>query len=401
MSASSLEIAADQMEMLAKAAFPDLLEGEKKMVRAACTPQSAFFGPDGDKGALSNAPEFSESGYPEKHITRWGPERNLRGEVVRWLCVNPKTKVLVDPRGIQLVGARIISQIDLSYADVPFRVSFKRCRLLTETRFTESQIPELDLEGSWTGPIAADGAHILHNLNLRFGFRAEGKVSLIGTRIDGSFGCGESSFINPNDIAIAADAATVGGAVLLRAGTTFTGGVTPFRAVGAVRVFGAKIGGDVDCDGGVFIYRSSDPDAAALNLERAEVKGALLVRAHHDEKGKPDTPFRVDGALNLRDASVGSIEDDYAGWPAPGQLNVYGFVYKGIASDVKDARIRLQWLERDASDSTQPYRQLAKVLKDTGDSAGAQLVLEKMEARIAARDGWPGPPTRLAKATIG
>ena len=384
---NSLKQAAAQLEALARADFPDLSMGELALVRAACTPLAACCGPYHDKNTYkSNDPALSN---------KWGPEREVRGELIRWLCVNAKAKALVDPAGIQLVGAKITTTLDLNYVRVPFRIALKRCRLTMDSTLIEADIPELDLEGSWTKSINADGIHIRHNLNLRWGFRADGTVSLNGAHIEGSLGCGEGSFFQADQKAdaINADAITVGGSVFLRAGTA-SGGLTPFRALGPVRMEQARIGGELDCSGGLFFHISGGEDEAALNLEGADIKGALVLKAHSDDKGKPEAPFSVIGKLTLKGASAAGVKDDRAGWPS--EINLDGFGYKWITSDVKKAETRLEWLGRDKSDSTQPYRQLAKVLADAGDSGGSKLVLERMEARIP-----DGSPWGYAKATIG
>ena len=50
----------------------------------------------------------------------------------------------------------------------------------------------------------------------------------------------------------------------------------------------------------------------------------------------------------------------------------------------------MRWLKLDASDATQPYRQLAKVLQESGDAKKAKCLLIEMERKIASngRLGW-------------
>ena len=48
----------------------------------------------------------------------------------------------------------------------------------------------------------------------------------------------------------------------------------------------------------------------------------------------------------------------------------------------KDAKKLVDWLKLDSTQPTQPYRQLAKVLRETGDSNGSIRVLEAMEANL-------------------
>lgn len=114
-------------------------------------------------------------------------------------------------------------------------------------------------------------------------------------------------------------------------------------------------------------------------------------------------PFRASGLINLRSASVGSFEDDRSGWPP--RLELDGFVYKGFTSEkrdesyARDAESRLRWLSRNTSGTMQPYRQLAKVLQEAGDTKGAKRVLVEMESIISANHDWL--PERGLKALIG
>jgi hypothetical protein len=71
--------------------------------------------------------------------------------------------------------------------------------------------------------------------------------------------------------------------------------------------------------------------------------------------------------------------DDQESWPRAGNLNIDGFVYGRIARGPTDAEARLQWLALQAEFTPQPYRQLAKVLRELGDDQGARRVLYKME----------------------
>jgi hypothetical protein len=76
-----------------------------------------------------------------------------------------------------------------------------------------------------------------------------------------------------------------------------------------------------------------------------------------------------------------ALVDDVMSWPPQGSLKLDGFAYQRIFIGPKKARARLRWLELQSDFTPQPYRQLAKVLRDDGDNAGAQEVLFEMERR--------------------
>jgi len=95
-----------------------------------------------------------------------------------------------------------------------------------------------------------------------------------------------------------------------------------------------------------------------------------------------------DGAqLRLKHASVGFIVDQERAWPPPGKLLIDGLVYsyhQPLPGDSPwDAHTRLRWLAlQPPGFHLQPYRQLAKVLRESGDEPGAiQVLIAEEDAR--------------------
>jgi hypothetical protein len=86
--------------------------------------------------------------------------------------------------------------------------------------------------------------------------------------------------------------------------------------------------------------------------------------------------------LDIINTAVDNLIDDQASWPSLAHLELHGFVYQSISlSSPRNAEQRLDWLARQKSFASQPYRQLARVLKEEGDAAGARKVLFEMESR--------------------
>ena len=80
-------------------------------------------------------------------------------------------------------------------------------------------------------------------------------------------------------------------------------------------------------------------------------------------------------------SSIGTFDDDSKSWPESGKLLLDGLVYERFSGGApKDAKKRLDWLARQESFAPQPYRQLAKVLRNEGNDAGARRVLAKRES---------------------
>jgi hypothetical protein len=146
-------------------------------------------------------------------------------------------------------------------------------------RLSEAKITgNLDCSGgTFSRPGAAlglEGASIDGNV-LFSDFEAGGEVILLGTSIGGSLECVNSKFLNPGD-ALTADGAKIKGTV------TF-GSMVPgrgFQSGGTVRLFGAAIEGDLDCNCAQF---TSAKDA--LSADGAEITGD--VKFNHVQAGGP------------------------------------------------------------------------------------------------------------------
>jgi hypothetical protein len=102
--------------------------------------------------------------------------------------------------------------------------------------------------------------------------------------------------------------------------------------------------------------------------------------------------------LTLTSASIGSLRDDKDSWPSPNDLALEGLTYDGlslhpaVSAELRalnhlpdalplNADERIQWIERQRAFTRQPYRQLAKILRDAGDYKGWRKVCFQMEKR--------------------
>ena len=156
-------------------------------------------------------------------------------------------------------------------------------------------------------------------------------------------------------------------------------------ASGEVRLLGARIRGQLDCDRA----RIASPGKNALTLSRAEIGAALFLRG-----------VVLDGILSLNGATARVVVDEPASWPAPGNLNLDGFVYDGFALGAPtSAKARLAWLRLqcnarcDAGFTPQPFEQCAEVLRRAGhaDDARTILIAKERLQREAERRRTPAP----------
>ena len=157
------------LESLARNFFSNFTIGEMKLLEVAPTGQIAVCGPSDEDSHPTNYPRNADS---------WGEERRIRTTLIRWICRDPSAKDLVDPKGIQIYGAKLLGELDLTELRVPFRLALIRCRATEQILLRGIEIPLLVFDGSWVRAVKADGANVMGGVTLRNGFRAEQQVRL-------------------------------------------------------------------------------------------------------------------------------------------------------------------------------------------------------------------------------
>ena len=550
--ADTSAVQSDDLEALARSHFSHLSEAELRLMRSAPKGEIAFCGPSKGDKAPTNDPAQAHG---------WSSERELRSDLVRWICVDREAAKRVDPRGIHIYAGRIAGKLDLSDVTVDFPIRLERCLLGDDANLQHVKIPDLWLTGSRTQSINADAAEVAWEVSLGDGFVAEGEVRLINARIGtqlhcsggtfrnrdkaliadglkvgggvflsngflaegevrfidaqigGSLHCVGSKFKNLTGLALTADRVKLGGDMFLTEGFLAEGTVslneaqiagelaciggafrTPggtalsadginvgasiflregiaegevrlpgahvvsdldckgcklknrsgvslnaehvkvggsfymsdgFSSEGEVSISGAQVGGSLECEGGTF----KNPGKFALSAESVSVQGSVLLSSGLSAEGIVNLfGAQIGGSLvcsdgmfsymllatvtvrgilfwsnvrnahstrlDLTNASVGAIADDEPSWPGSGYLSLDGFSYGGISRGPKDARTRLKWLGRQQEFKPQPYRQLAKLLSESGDEEGAKEVLFEMEHRR-----WAGSRRRLIRVS--
>jgi hypothetical protein len=441
----------DDLEALARLHFEELSEAELQLLHAASRGDVVLCGPNNDTNDPANDPTGAGA---------WANQRQIRADLIRWLCRNREAAEKVDPRGLQVYAGKISGELDLSFATIPFPLSFARCCFASNIYLTHASLPTLNLGGSVTRSIHADGIHVAGNVFLRAGFLSKGRVELRDAQIGGTLLCDGAAFENPGSTALAADRVSVKGSVLLKAGFSAKGQVrflgaqigsnlecddgqflnpgagTPsspgigslmadrinvgggvflrnaFLSDGAIRLTGSQIRGDLDCQGATL----NNPGGQALAAENIRVGSNVFLRGDFNARGAvilfgaqiegsldcrhgafglinlqtatikglfrwTDIHISESTKLDLRDASASAIQDEETSWPKKGNLSLNGFSYVGISEGPRDARTRLNWLDRVDKFAPQPYRQLAEALHDAGDDRGAREVLFEMEHR--------------------
>ena len=345
-----------------------LTTAEKRLLGAVCEgtiARYAPFVPVQNKTCFSSKRDWEARNYPPNGAQEpdpWSSDRDIRAELINRICADVALSTKVHPHGIRVYGANIIGPIDLSFMTITFPLHLACCRINDAFDLRSATLPELCLTGSVISSLNGEVANVKGDLLLDYGFLANKQVLLRGAKVEGGLWCEGGSFkaAGHGDTALDLQNAKVSGDVLLRCG---------FNAEN-VEMGGIEIEGSLDC---------TDAQFHSLALERATIKQDFIY-----VKIKRGVKRSADCELDLTDASVGSLVDDKASWP--NSLKVDGFVYARILSGPTSAEERLAWLARQSAFSRQPYRQLAKVLRDMGDEHGAKNILFELEQQARAED---------------
>ena len=327
--------------------FPNLSEAEKKLIACARSGEGCRL-------------DLKRPEEPTKANT-------IRAGLIRFLALGGDDDNPVHEAGVQLAGAWISDQLDLTASIATRRLGIVHSHFVEPILAQEAHLPALYLNGCHIAELRAAGCRIIGGVHLRHGFKATGEVRLLGAQLGGNLDCSGGSFENTGNNALSADGIAVVGVVFLDDG---------FKATGAVGLLGAQIGGDLQCDGGTF----ENAGGYALIAQGATVKGGLVLRG----------VTKVEGWIDLTAAHVGSLTDDTASWPV-NALILDGFAYDRIGRGATDAATRIVWLKKqyppylNEDFRPQPWEQLIKVLREMGHGRDANAVaIAKQHALRAA-----------------
>ena len=332
---------------LARQRFEDLTAAELALVRAA---------PKGELAVCGVSDDLSHSTNDPSKADQWGNERNVRADLIAWLCLDRRAANLIHPQGIKLLGAKISDAVDLSFINIGFPLVLARCRLRDLNLFG-AQTRTISLQGSRVHTLLADGAVVSGAVFLRDGFHSDGGVQLTGATVHGPLDCTAGAFENAVSYpALTADGITVTGPVFLRKG---------FRASGEIRFPHAHVGEDFDCTEGTFKGQINP----ALNAEGIAVGGSIFLR----------NGFRADGLVMLHGAQIEFNLDCVRGrFENPALPDVQG---TGTALNIDSSVVKGTVLLSDGFQAEGEVRlissQIDGDLRCTGAKFGSGLVAER------------------------
>ncbi|WP_329335509.1 membrane-associated oxidoreductase [Streptomyces sp. NBC_01352] len=341
----------------------------------------------------------------------WGPERTVRGAVLRTLLLNGPQEDGEIP-ALKLSGARITGVLDLRYGTSDHAVRLSHCFFEDTPLLYASRLRQLNLSWSvlpgltaatmqvegvlrmtdcrFLGPVRLGGAQLAGALFMdraEFtasgtdepalqlnqvtigddlwapGLRAHGEVRLNGATVAGSVNLNDAHLSHPGEVVLDAQTLVVEGDIHLR----------HVRTQGWIGLRGARIAGRLDLS----YARLSNPGDGVLRASSSTI-GELWLR-----KSPP-----AEGTLNLLRAQIDELFVEPEAVPARVLLN--GLVYTSLSPHEPAAR-RLEMVERDDEGYVpHAYEQLTAAYLRIGDDHAARLVQLAKQRRHRTTLPWYG-----------
>lgn len=214
-------------------------------------------------------------------------ENTVRAGFLRFLLLGGDHSTPVHECGVRLNGAWVTGVLDLENTATASAIHCADCTFTEPLILRRSSLRGgLFLMGSTVPGIRGDGLVTTGDVLLRDGFQAAGKVRLLSAQIGGNLDCDTGLFDGKEGDALSADRVVINGSMFMCDG---------FQATGTVRLLGAQIGGNLTCSKGQFDGKGSN----ALSADRAVIKGSVFLR----------DGFQATGEVRLLGAEIGGDLD--------------------------------------------------------------------------------------------
>jgi hypothetical protein len=258
-----------------------------------------------------------------------GIDPTIRAPFLRWFLTDAVPSAQLSITRIQIDRATIIGVLDLEAVNIHLLLRFINCTFNDKVILSDSSVAGLDLEGGIATafmadrlvvhgslrmrapaaggdgpklsfvrlcgaeihgnldmrgcilvaaadandepvPLFADGLIVRGNVLLSNRFRSAGEIRLNGCHIHRNLDCSGAALINPGGYSLSAAGAHIEGSAYFcetQEWVTYKDRV-PFSSEGTLRLEGAVIEGDLDCDGGTFVAAAFLPRAAKRRVVR-------------------------------------------------------------------------------------------------------------------------------------
>ena len=271
-----------------------------------------------DPGALRDYFDTVFARYEREHWRWVDPEDGqveIRAQFLRFLALGGDDNAPVHESRLELHGAHIIGDLDLSGCTIPQPLVFVRCLLAGRLSLQNAVTKSLNLTASCVQSIDAANACIGGGVFLTSGFVAAAGVAFPCASIKGPWSGEGGTFFSRGKFGIDCNGAKIAGDAGLNAG---------FLGEGGVFFNGAKIEGGLNGGGGVFRNRAKDGSSVALGCEAARIGGGVAL----------GNGFRSEGCVSFVGAGLGGALNGDAG-----QFINQTEDGRGIALDFKNATV--------------------------------------------------------------
>jgi hypothetical protein len=359
---------------------------------------------------LAAALEEGEPVILGEQLPEWTPDRSeappadivIAADILRQVLQDRDLANRADSRGLTVKGAVIVGKLDLDNSRVGYPLSLINCRLTDSLTLEQATVHALDLKGSHlAGVIRLIGAHISGQLCMRGatlsgtdddgdtliaddlcaessvlldrGFTAAGAIRLLGARIGGQLSMSGAAL----------DGADTEGDTLIADGLRAESGVfldKGFTAAGAIRLPGAHIGGRLRM-GGATLKGADDRDS--LIADNLQANSDVFL----------DKGFTAAGTISLGGTEIGNliVGDDPGSLPRLG--DVTGWRIRDVHGVIRtDRKVAADWLSRQPA--SQPWQELAAVYERNGQPADARWMRYRSAVRSTRKTKLPTWLTR-------
>jgi hypothetical protein len=337
-----------------------------------------------------------------------------------------KNKISLNFNGSMIDGSIFLKEGFTSIGKVNFAsAQIKKNLECDNGEFFNEQDNEITLNGN--------GAEVQGSVFLRNGFLSKGEVNFINLKIGGILDCSDGKFINKNGISLNCNGIKVEGTVFLKNGFLSEGEVNfiasklasldcsnseficglennislicsasiiegnvflnnNFRSKGEINFISSQIGNILDCTNGKFI----NEEGLSLNCFQMTVGGSVFLNDGFINVGTINFYYvqikyllsflNLNKGCNLSLLSVKVNELQLIEKEEFGQLYLDGLEYNHISGINLDSKIFLQWLGKMPEFKPQPYKQLAKVLRNMGHNEDANNIMIKYNDELRKKD---------------
>ncbi len=235
-----------------------------------------------------------------------------------------------------------------------------------------------------------NGVIIEGNVFLIDGFNSKGKVNFILAQIGSNLECTNGKFINEKEDALNCNKVKIGGSVYLN---------NNFEAKGKVNFGSAEISGSFFCMKGKIINDKED----ALICYRAkiygdiffnngfEIKGNLSLSSTEIKKSLVFSKLNITGNCILTSAKIDTIKESDNFWKKSEfkEFHLDGLEYNHLSGKNLDSSTLEKWLDKMPEFKPQPYKQLAKVLRNMGHNNEADdIMIEYNNITTSKSENW-------------